>query len=199
MKVWGSAGNFERKRVRTTIVKRATPVTIRVPAKGYNYRAITTSLMPNIIHSLDAANIHLLIEGLGKNEQGKGHNLYTIHDCFATTSAEMENVERVVKRVFAEMYFQKNYLESMHETFLAQLRSYTGDYSVPARGTPLQDSPSSDSGHLDPKVREEQPSSSPSQRHTHLKQGDEEKDPKGFEFININNRPHRIPRLPDFK
>jgi len=57
--------------------------------------------MPNLIHSLDASNIHLLCEKL------KDIPLYTIHDCFASTPNNMEVIEKMVKFAFIEIYFKK--------------------------------------------------------------------------------------------
>ena len=76
--------------------------------------------MPNLIHSLDASNIHLFIHKL-KNEP-----VYTIHDCFATTANNMGKIENYVKEAFIEIYFKDgNYLEKMHNHILEQIKAYT--------------------------------------------------------------------------
>jgi DNA-directed RNA polymerase len=65
--------------------------------------------MPNLLHSLDASNIHLLCNNLS------GQPLYTIHDCFATTANNMVVIEQEVKKTFIEIYFSSgNYLVKMH-------------------------------------------------------------------------------------
>lgn len=62
--------------------------------------------MPNLVHSLDASNVHLLCNNL------TGQPLYTIHDCFATTPNNMEFIEHCVKDAFIKIYFSSgNYLE----------------------------------------------------------------------------------------
>lgn len=76
--------------------------------------------MPNLVHSLDASNIHLMIDKLN------GQPIYTIHDCFATTANNMEEIERLVKESFIEIYFSDgNYLEKMHKNILEQVKSYS--------------------------------------------------------------------------
>ena len=76
--------------------------------------------MPNLIHSLDASNIHLLIKNLNNIP------IFTIHDCFATLPNDMKNLELLVKRAFIEIYFlNDNYLEKMHENIVNQIKSYT--------------------------------------------------------------------------
>jgi DNA-directed RNA polymerase len=62
--------------------------------------------MPNLVHSLDASNVHLLCNNL------TGQPLYTIQDCFATTPNNMEFIEHCVKDAFIKIYFSSgNYLE----------------------------------------------------------------------------------------
>jgi hypothetical protein len=41
--------------------------------------------MPNLIHSLDACNIHLLVNELLEGNKNRILPLYTIQDCFAST------------------------------------------------------------------------------------------------------------------
>ena len=75
--------------------------------------------MPNLVHSLDASNIHLLIDYL-KNEP-----LFTIHDCLASTPNNMSKMELMVKNVFIKIYLaDSNYLEKMHNNFIDQINSY---------------------------------------------------------------------------
>ena len=40
--------------------------------------------MPNLIHSMDAANIHLLVVKLFKDNPNYIFLIYCIHDCLAT-------------------------------------------------------------------------------------------------------------------
>lgn len=82
--------------------------------------------MPNLIHSLDAANIHLLIKRIIDNEDII--SIYTIHDCFATTPNNMRKLEKLIKICFIKIYFtQENYLEKMHHFFLEQIKSFSHD------------------------------------------------------------------------
>jgi DNA-dependent RNA polymerase len=61
--------------------------------------------MPNLIHSLDASNIHLLTLKL------TGQPLYTVHDCFATTANNMSQLNKLIKEAFIQIYFTDgNYL-----------------------------------------------------------------------------------------
>nr|YP_010033053.1 DNA-directed RNA polymerase [Tuber calosporum]QOW39570.1 DNA-directed RNA polymerase [Tuber calosporum] len=52
-------------------------------------------------------------------------NLYTIHDCFASTLDTMEIIEILVRESFADMYFgNKTYINVMHENFINQIKSF---------------------------------------------------------------------------
>jgi DNA-directed RNA polymerase len=113
--------HFKDIRTRSVLIPYGRPVTITLPTNKLNLKQIHSSLMPNLIHSLDASNIHLLCEHI----KNKNIELYTIHDCFATTANNMENIENEIKISFIEIYFKdKNYLEKMHENILDQIRSY---------------------------------------------------------------------------
>lgn len=65
-----------------------------------------TSLMPNLIHSLDAASLMLLCEkffNLYKNNV----SIFTVHDCFATTSDKVNNLLIILRSVYTRLYSQE--------------------------------------------------------------------------------------------
>jgi DNA-directed RNA polymerase len=85
--------------------------------------------MPNLIHSLDASNIHLLIPKLTDQP------IYTVHDCFATTPNHMSNLEYFIKEAFIEIYFRDgNYLEFMHNHLVQQIKDHCNDIIVKENG-----------------------------------------------------------------
>lgn len=49
---------YKSKLTKTRIVPNSKPVTISLPTNKLNYQKIKRSFMPNLIHSLDASNIH---------------------------------------------------------------------------------------------------------------------------------------------
>lgn len=119
LKITLSTIKFKEIRTSSTLIPFGKPVTISVPTNKLNIRKIKTSFMPNLVHSLDASNIHILSEKLTYQP------LYTIHDCFATTANNMEDIERKVKASFIEIYFNnENYLEKMHISIIDQIKSF---------------------------------------------------------------------------
>jgi hypothetical protein len=114
---------------KSKLVSSSKPVTIRLPQNKLDKMAIKRSFMPNLIHSLDASNIHLLTPKLTSEP------LYTVHDCFATTPNNMESLENFVKEAFIEIYFRDgNYLESMHKNLVEQIKTHSKDYFVSNNG-----------------------------------------------------------------
>src|SRR3984885_663580 len=80
--------------------------------------------MPNLIHSLDSANIQLFVNKLHQNKINIP--FYTIHDCFASLPNSMSLLETMVKEAFIEIYFSDNaYVQSLHHQLLEQIRDLT--------------------------------------------------------------------------
>ena len=110
---------FKKERTTSSLIPYGKPVTISIPTNKLNTRKIKTSFMPNLVHSLDASNIHLMCRNL------TGIPIYTIHDCFASTANNMSIIEDKVKTSFIEIYFKDgNYLEKMHRNLIDQIKSY---------------------------------------------------------------------------
>lgn len=75
---------------------------------------------------MDSANIHLLIENL--IAENHNINLFTIHDCFASTPNTMKLLNIEVRKAFSMMYFDLDYIKSMHEDFIVQINNYKNIY-----------------------------------------------------------------------
>jgi DNA-directed RNA polymerase len=121
---------FVAVETKSQIIKSSKPITIRLPLnKKLDKNKIYTGFMPNLIHSLDASNIHLLIPKLTDQP------LYTIHDCFATDANNMKNLELFIKEAFIEIYFRDgNYLSSMHSNLVQQIIDHAENYYVNDEG-----------------------------------------------------------------
>ena len=81
---------------------------------------MSISFMPNFIHSLDASNVHLLINYLSKEDN---ISFYTIHDCFASTPNKIGILEKTVKKAFIDIYFKdEGYLLKTHKNFIKEIK-----------------------------------------------------------------------------
>ena len=126
LKITLSTIKYDNKVTQSRLIPNSKPVTISLPTNRLNYQKIQRSFMPNLIHSLDAANIHLLIRKI-KLDNIPINSIYTIHDCFATTPNQMFNLEHLIKLAFIEIYFKNgNYIEKMHNHIVDQIKSYAG-------------------------------------------------------------------------
>src|ERR1700730_1546268 len=128
MKIYMSNRKMIRKQAKTSVIKNSNPITILIPTNNIDHEKIKTGLMPNFIHSLDASNIHFLIKNINKIKNNKNINLYTIHDCFATDYKTMSIIELLVKKSFTDIYFNKNYLNLIHKSFINQIQEITEVY-----------------------------------------------------------------------
>ena len=74
----------------------------------YDKQKQITSLMPNLIHSLDASSLILLYEhfsSLNNNPQ-----FFSVHDCFATTGDKASLLKVLLASVYTSIYTDKPYL-----------------------------------------------------------------------------------------
>ena len=77
------------------------------------------SIIPNIIHSLDASHLSSLINSAEKDNFGP---IVTIHDCFGTLPNLMGTLEYRVKKEFILLYSESKFLSLYHERFLQNLK-----------------------------------------------------------------------------
>jgi len=85
--------------------------------KGLNPKRMGNGLSPNVIHSMDAS--HMAFATIRAFDAGV-QNLGGIHDCFATTPAEMSLVRDAVRMSFADLY-SYNWLADITSQLLAQI------------------------------------------------------------------------------
>jgi DNA-directed RNA polymerase len=74
------------------------------------FKTINRAFLPNLIHSLDASTLTLLIDAFFKNNPNKIKNFYAIHDCFGTTCNNMSCIISLLKSIYISLYSDKKYL-----------------------------------------------------------------------------------------
>jgi hypothetical protein len=117
-----SSIKYDSVKTKTVLFRGTKPITLQIPTNKLDTEKIRRGFMPNMVHSMDAANIHILVNNLIRD----GHKLsfYTIHDCFATTPNNMSILNDYTKAAFMEMYLESNYLEKFHRSILEQISSF---------------------------------------------------------------------------
>jgi len=78
------------------------------------------AIIPNIIHSLDASHLTLIINRWDKY-------ILPIHDCFGTHPNDMINLSEIVRNCFVSLYSSKDFLHKIDKKF----RDNLIDYKIP--------------------------------------------------------------------
>lgn len=102
---------FYSRKINHYLYKGAKAVTIRIPTTDINVRKQKQGIMPNLIHSLDGAVIAIMVSKIDPYDK---INLFTIHDCFATTANHVSIMNELVREAFLEIYSDNDYLNKLH-------------------------------------------------------------------------------------
>ena len=86
--------------------------------KKLDLDAQVRAFMPNLIHSLDATSLMLLIQKYFDNTEFSVKNIYTIHDCFAMPMNHVEFIIDNLRKVYISLYSDSLYLEKLDEGIL---------------------------------------------------------------------------------
>jgi DNA-directed RNA polymerase len=97
-----------------------TTFSIKKLTKVINTNKQNRALMPNLVHSLDASSLCLLVDGFynipNKDiSQSENLNFFSIHDCFATTCNKFNHLINILKAVYIQTYCEETYLKKYDE------------------------------------------------------------------------------------
>ena len=93
--------------------------------KNFNNRKQIRSLMPNLVHSLDAASLGILIDNFFKEDKNK--NFYAIHDCFAVTCNNVNLIYELLKLSYCKVYSNHSFLMNFHNLFKNSILNQFGN------------------------------------------------------------------------
>jgi len=96
-----------------------------------NPRKQIRSLMPNLVHSLDAASLSLLIHNFFKED--KNNNFYSIHDCFAVICNKVNLIYELLKLSYYNIYINKSFLLTFDNNFKESILTQFGENSYSAK------------------------------------------------------------------
>ena len=101
---------------------------IKVPIKSkYNKTKQVRAFMPNLIHSLDADALALLVSYYFNDNSSNIKNIYTVHDCFAVTANNVEDISNMLSNVYQKIYTKKQYLRELDKSIINHIKSIYGD------------------------------------------------------------------------
>lgn len=84
------------------------------------------AFMPNLIHSLDAASLALLVDLYFKSSI-EIRNFYAIHDCFAVTANNVNILINFLKQVYNKIYSEDEYLRKLNSEIIKHIKFSYGD------------------------------------------------------------------------
>lgn len=100
---------------------------LKIKINKLNKQKQIRALMPNLIHSLDAASLALIVDML--NNKKSSANFFAIHDCFAVSANNVENLIKTIKMVYIKIYSDNNYLRKFDEGIINSIKLQFGDES----------------------------------------------------------------------
>lgn len=88
------------------------------------------AFMPNLVHSLDAASLALLLDSYFVDDDSI-KNIYTVHDCFA--AVPIDNVSNLMhlsqKLTYIKIYSDETYLKRLDKGIIDNIKNIYGDTS----------------------------------------------------------------------
>ena len=107
-----------KPRIVETALQGRIQLILQEPTDKLDRKAQANGIAPNFVHSCDAAHMMLTT---ARAEQAGIKSFAMIHDSFGTTAAETEDLFRIVRESFVEMYEEIDVLEDFHAAIARQL------------------------------------------------------------------------------
>ena len=106
--------------------------TLKIPSrdKKQDTKKRIVSFMPNMVHSLDAASLALLADLIFTFDKQHVRNMYSVHDCFAVTANDVENLIDLLKFVYIKIYTDVDYLRKLDIKFKEDIKHIYGENSI---------------------------------------------------------------------
>ena len=106
---------------------------LKIKKEGINKKKEKDGLMPNLIHSIDAASLALIVDNLFIIKDSKNDyinfNFFSIHDCFAVTCNNVNKLIKIIKIVYIKIYSEDNYLNKFNNGIINNIKLTFGENS----------------------------------------------------------------------
>ena len=120
--------NYQSNQVKTWISGHATHVKYVEDSDKLSFRRQKNGVSPNLVHSLDAAALHKTV--IKANKEAGIYDFAFIHDSYGTHAAGCEDLSKILRNVFVEMFSVdllrdwKHQLENNTQTVLPEPPEY---------------------------------------------------------------------------
>lgn len=125
----------KKKQIKVTnTFHRKKSITLTIPTNILDKQNQKRGIVPNLVHSLDGTILALTIIKSFKSPLIS--NIYTIHDCFASTAPNIPLMNDFIREAFIELYSNQKYIDTLHNFWIDYIsHNYTidahGDIEIP--------------------------------------------------------------------
>ena len=112
----------EKKLYKYSILGKVKSLQLTVKTDIVSLRKQKLGIVPNLIHSMDASNIAILVNNL--LDMDVNFPMFTIHDCFGTHPNYMLTLSDIVRDKFIKLYAKDSFLKKLHKKYLSNLNNY---------------------------------------------------------------------------
>lgn len=112
---------MDSKSIKYSVLGKHKTINLNIKTDDVNIRRQNQGIVPNIVHSMDAANISLLIIKLLQIKCSIP--IITIHDCFGTNANYVDLLSHHIRIAFLHIYGEKNFIERYHNFSIEYLKN----------------------------------------------------------------------------
>lgn len=108
------------KKITLNILAKNRTAVLREWTNELDTRKQVQGIIPNIVHSMDAAHLMKVVSIWANTKQ----YIITVHDCFGTHPNHMDNLANVVRDEFINIYSANDFLQQLHDNFINTIKTY---------------------------------------------------------------------------
>ena len=104
----------------------------------YDKNKQVRALVANLIHSLDATSLSLLVDRFSKLYENP--QIFGIHDCFGTTLDKVDTLKTILASIYVDLYSDDHYLDKFDKYIIKYIKENVDNVSINNRRITIKDS-----------------------------------------------------------